>query len=137
MKETLLQNDCFHLEIDGTSTGGFLRCRGLEAVVDVFEYMEGGANECRRFAGDRVYSNIVLERGLVRDRELYDWFLSGERRDGSVVLLTRDGHEQMRWNFVRAWPWRWRGPVLDAAAADVAVESIEIVHEGLECLLNR
>ena len=137
MKETLRQVDTFHVEIDGLSAGGFLRCRGLDGVVEVFEYQEGGSNERRRFRGDRVFSNIILERGLVRRRDLYDWFLTGERRDGAVVLLNRVGHEQMRWNFVRAWPCRWRGPEFDASESGVAVESLEIVHEGIECLLKR
>ena len=48
------------------------------------------------------------------------------------VLLDRRGQEVARWNFVRAWPTKYTGPSLSAEASDVAIESLEIVHEGLE-----
>ena len=129
--DQLLRNDCFHLEIDGVSAGGFLRCSGLGGEVNVFEYTEGGATSPRKFPGDRVVSNVVLERGVVRSPELYSWFVEGDPRDGAIVLLTPDGREEMRWELKRAWPCRWSGPLLDAGEPGVAVEMIELVHEGL------
>jgi phage tail-like protein len=131
----LTQSDCFHLEIEGISTGGFLRCTGLGGEVDVFEFLEGGTLTPRRFAGDRRFSPIVLERGLTASRDLYEWFAGGEPRDGAIVLLARTGEERFRWEFVAGWPRRWEGPSLDAASARIAVERLEIVHEGLTCLI--
>ena len=131
----LTQRDCFHIEIEGLSTGGFLRCSGLDGVVDVFEYDEGGASAPRRFAGDRRFSPIVLEQGLARGQLLYEWFVDGEPRDGAIVLLARSGDEKLRWTFRAGWPTRWCGPILDATCAEIAVERLEIVHEGLSCLV--
>ena len=54
------------------------------------------------------------------------------RRNGSIVLLDLDGTEKVRWNFVRAWPAKWEGPDLDAAGTNVAIETLEIAHEGIE-----
>jgi phage tail-like protein len=54
-----------------------------------------------------------------------------ERRNGSIVLLTEDGTERLRWNFVEAWPSRWTGPTFNATANEVAIEALEITHEGL------
>ncbi len=133
MKENLIQSDCFHLEIDGVSAGGFLRCSGLGSRIDTFEYAEGGTDAPRRFAGDRHFDTIVLEKGLTKSRELYDWFEHGERRDGAIVLLARTGEERLRWEFAAGWPRRWQGPLLDADSTEVAVERLEIVHEGLRC----
>ncbi len=130
----LTQRDCFHLEIDGLSTGGFLRCSGLGGEVDVLEFAEGGTVTPRRFAGDRRFSPIVLEKGLTRGHDLYDWFVGGEPRDGAIVLLGRTGEERLRWEFLAGWPKRWEGPSLDANSSEVAVERLEIVHEGLSCL---
>ena len=42
-----------------------------------------------------------------------------------------DGEEKLRWNFVNAWPSKWSGPTFNATANEVAVESIEIAHEGV------
>ena len=135
MRRGLLQSDSFHVELGGISAGGFLRCSGLGGGVDVFDYLEGGSEVPRRFVGTRHFDTIVLERGLTKSRQLYDWFCRGDRRDGAIVLLSRGGEERMRWGFSRAWPRRWEGPDLDADRSEVAVERLEIVHEGIECLL--
>ena len=55
-----------------------------------------------------------------------------ERRNGSIVLLGRRGEEVVRWNFVRAWPSKWDGPDLNAEGTDVAIEMLELAHEGIE-----
>jgi phage tail-like protein len=126
--------DSFHIEIDGISRGGFVYCSGLEVTAGVLEYPEGGFGGMRRFREPLACSSIILERGVAWGRELYEWFLSGGRRDGAVVLLSRAGSELRRWRFRRGWPCRWAGPVLDATRSAVALESIEIIHEGLLCL---
>lgn len=130
----LTQRDSFHLEIDGISTAGFLRCSGLGGQIDVLEFAEGGTSTPRRFAGDRRFTPIVLEKGLTTSHVLYDWFLNGEPRDGAILLLARSGEERLRWEFMAGWPRRWDGPVLDATSSEIAVERLEIVHEGLTCL---
>jgi phage tail-like protein len=121
----------FLLEIDGIGSASFVRCSGLGAAVDVFEYAEGGAGTVRKLPGDLACANIVLERGVARDRDLHDWFLRGDRRDGAVILLGGGGREAARWSFQRGWPCRWEGPVLDAREDVAAIEVLEIAHEGL------
>jgi phage tail-like protein len=121
----------FHLEIDGISSAAFHSCSGLGATVDCLEYVEGGGG-LRYFRGDRRFDALVLERGVVRGSELWDWFVATDRRDGAVVLLGAGGREVLRWRFVRAWPRRWEGPKFDASRTEVALERLEIVHEGIE-----
>jgi phage tail-like protein len=36
-----------------------------------------------------------------------------------------------RWNFVRAWPTKWDFPDLNAEGNDVAIETLELAHEGI------
>jgi phage tail-like protein len=122
----------FLLEIGGISSASFVRCSGLGAAVEVLEVAEGGAGAARKLRGDLAWSSIVLERGVTRDRELHDWFVKGDRRDGAVILLSAGGKEAARWAFARGWPCRWEGPVLDARAAEAAIEALEIAHEGLQ-----
>ena len=50
-----------------------------------------------------------------------------------MVLYDLEYNEIQRWNFFRAFPCRWVGPKLDCKMRDtLAVERIEIAHEGLE-----
>ena len=131
MDQAAYGSDSFHLEIDGISAGNFVSCSGLGAKVEVLEYAEGGAEEPVRLRGRVTFDNIVLERGVVRSRDLYEWFLKGDRRDGAIVMVSPAGEEILRWAFVRGWPCRWEGPLLDASRAEVALELLEITHEGL------
>jgi phage tail-like protein len=128
----------FLVEIDGISRGAFHECSGFDSTIDVIEHREGGENTTlRKLPGMTKYSNLVLKWGITDDLELYEWHrqvVDGEisRRNGSIVLLGRAGEEVARWNFVRAWPTKWDGPDLNAEANDVAVEMLELAHEGIE-----
>jgi phage tail-like protein len=134
VREELLRSDSFHLEVDGLSTAGFARCSGLGERFEVLAYREGGLGSLRQFRGAARSGRFVLERGLVRDRALWEWFRRGDPRDGAVLLLDAGGRERTRWVFRRGWPCAWSGPELDAEAAEVALERVEIIHEGVEWL---
>jgi phage tail-like protein len=127
----------FHVEIGGILRASFHECSGLDSAIDVIEHREGGWNtSLRKLPGMTKHANIVLKWGLSTDRDLVDWhqkIVEGEidRRDGSIVLLDRRGQETARWNFTRAWPAKWTGPSLTAEGNDVAIETLELAHEGL------
>jgi phage tail-like protein len=55
-----------------------------------------------------------------------------QRTTGSIVLLDASRNPILRWNFRNAWPCKWVGPALNATGNEVAIESIEIAHEGFE-----
>ena len=83
------------------------------------------------------YGNITLKWGMTDDTELYDWHrqtVQGnlERKNGSIILLNRLGEEVARWNFVRAWITKYDAPDMNASQSAIAVEMVEIVHEGME-----
>lgn len=130
-------NYSFLVEIDGIERAAFQECSGFDSTVDVIEHREGGENTTpRKLPGMTKYSNLSLKWGLTNGRELYDWhrrIVEGdiERKNGSIVLLDRKGEEAARWNFVRAWPTKWDGPDLNAEGTDVAVETLELAHEGV------
>ena len=91
----------------------------------------------RKLPGLVEYSNITLKRGFVGSTELWTWHkttLDGhtERRAGSISLMDESREEVMRWNFFEGWVCKWEGPTLNSTANEVAVESLEICHEGLE-----
>lgn len=128
----------FLVEIDGITRAAFQQCSGFDSTIDVIEHREGGQNTTqRKLPGLTKYSNISLKWGMTDDRDLYDWHrqvVSGrvERKNGSIVLLNRLGEEVARWNFIRAWPSKWDGPDLNAEGNDVAIEALELAHEGIE-----
>ena len=71
------------------------------------------------------------------DTALYQWHkrsIEGppERQNGSVVHYDRQGVEVARYNFYRAWPTKYTAPTVNAQGDDVAIETLELAHEGLE-----
>ena len=128
----------FRVEIDGIIRAGFQEVSGLDSTIDVIEHREGGDNLTpRKFPGQTKFSNITLKWGMTDDQQLYDWHIAAvtgqvERKNGSVILMSSAGQEVARWNFFKAWPSKWTGPDLNAEGSDLAIETLEIVHEGLE-----
>ena len=121
----------FEVEISGLRAASFLRVEGLGARVEVVAVEEGGAESPRLYPGRTSWEPLVFTRGWVRDTALWDWFQSHEARDGAVTLLGPDGAPRGRFRFRRGWPSGWSGPAFDAERDALALERLEIVHEGL------
>jgi phage tail-like protein len=132
------RNFNFLVEIGGITQAGFSDCSGFGSSTDPIEYREGGENTTvRKLPGMTKHTNITLKWGLTDSRELYDWYreiVTGkvDRRNGSIVVLDLEGKETVRWNFVQGWPTKWDGPDFSAKGTDVAIETLEIAHEGIE-----
>ena len=131
-------NFTFLVEIDGITRAGFSDATGFDTTIDVHEYREGGDNTTmRKLPGPTKYGNITLKRGVTDDQELYQWMLSAvrgdvQRRSGSIVVNDLAGNEKARWNFRDAWPTKWTAPEFTAKGNDVAIETFELAHEGIE-----
>ena len=119
------------------AAGGFAECAGLELTMQPEEYKEGGNNGgVLKFVGRATWANVTLKRGVARGSELWDWhfgFLEGRgrRRDGVIVLLDASRAPVQAWYFRRGLPVKYSGPSLNASQNAVAIESIEIAHEGI------
>lgn len=128
----------FQIEVEKLVVGGFTEVSGLQIEIALQNYREGGLNEyIHRLPGPASYpSNLVLKHGLTDGEVLWNWYqnvIKGniERKNGSILLLSRENEEKWRWNFVEAYPVKWIGPELRAGTAEVAVETLELVHHGL------
>lgn len=127
----------FLVELDGLVVGGFSEITGLNAEIETEEYREGGVNAfVHRLPKQTTQSNLFLKRGMTDSALLWYWFYDASqgwitRRQGSVILLDESGTEAWRWNFSGAYPVKWQGPELRADGSTVAVEAIELVHQGL------
>jgi len=143
MAETGARNDPFlafrfEVRLDDLAVGGFSECSGLQLETEVHDYAEGGLNtHVRKFPTRTKQINITLKRGIV-DRELWDWYYAltqGEVRfrNGSIIVRDPSGAQVvMEWQFRRAFPCKWIGPDLNATQSSVAVETLELCHQGLE-----
>lgn len=129
----------FLVEIDGITRAAFHEVSGLDSTINVIEHREGGQNiTTHKLPGQVSFSAISLKWGMSDDTDLYLWhrqWVDGDpaatRRNGSIVLLDRQGQEKARWNFFRAWPSKWTGPSFSAEGNDIAIETLELAHEGL------
>jgi phage tail-like protein len=143
MAETGSRNDPysafnFLVEIDGVTVAGFSEVSGLTTETDVIEYRTGSEDITnRKLPGLRKYTNIALKRGYTDSKELWEWrkkVINGqtERQSGAIVLLNEGREPALRWNFREGWPCKWEGPAFNAKNNEVAIETLEISHEGLE-----
>jgi phage tail-like protein len=120
---------------------GFSEVSGLGVTVDVIEYRNGNEkeNHPRKLPGLHRTSNVVLERGIIGDLGLFQWLkqvMAGDvaaRRTVTISMLDESRSETvLTFRLVNAWPCRWEGPTLAANGRDVAIETLELCHEGLE-----
>jgi len=128
----------FEVRVDDLPLGGFSECGGLQLETEVLDYAEGGLNTSLHKLPVRTkQTNIKLKRGIA-DRSLWDWhaeLVGGvvRRRSGSIRIHDPNGGQVVaEWQFHRAYPVKWVGPELNATQNQVAVETVELVHEGLE-----
>jgi phage tail-like protein len=126
----------FAVKIEGKVLSAFREVSGLDVELEVVDFSEGTGGVVRKIPGRPKYSNIVLKRGFTGDMQLNDWFTEfsetpTQRWAGEVVMTDQKHNEVARWNFVNAWPKKVSGPQLNSDNNDVAIESIELVHEGV------
>lgn len=130
----------FHFQVEwGGSRVGFSEVSGLDQSIEVIEYREGSSpvRTPKLIPGLARPATVTLKRGIMpKDNELFDWIrtsLSGavERRDLVVSLLDTQHEPAMVWKLKSAWPTKLEAPTLDAFANEIAIETLEIVCEGL------
>jgi phage tail-like protein len=118
--------------------GAFQEVKGLGADLEVTAYAEGGMNDhVHQLPVRHSWSRISLRRGLVRDPGLWFWYFAGltqslgARRDGALILMTPLGTPAMCWTFRAGLAVKWTGPELNAMQSAIAIEGLDIAHEGL------
>jgi phage tail-like protein len=124
-------------QIERMKSGGFSECSGLESSLDIEEYKEGGNNGAAlKFVTRGKTTPIVLKRGVTANDDLWAWHNAfvlgrGKRRDGLIVLQNEQRQPVKVWAFHRGIPTKYSGPTLNATDSLVALEQLEITHEGL------
>jgi len=130
----------FHYQVEsGMTRIGFTEVTGLNVELQTIDYREGNSLDYQvsKMPGIPQYSNITLKRGVFRsDNEFFQWLNTVkmnniERRDITISLLNEEHEPVMVWKVREAWPCKVEGPSLNSTGNEVAVESIELCHEGL------
>ena len=130
----------FHFRVEwGGIRIGFSEVTGLTQEIQAIEYRDGSFPEYSsiKMPGLRKYSNITLKRGVIKsDNDFFNWLATVkmnqiERRDLTISLLNENHEPVMTWKIQSAFPVKVEGPQLKAAGNEVAIESIELAHEGL------
>ena len=125
------------------AAGAFSEVTGLSGELEVTAYAEGGVNDyVHQLPVRHSWGRITLRRGVVRDPGLWSWYEAGltqslgARRNGAIVLMTPAGTRAVAWEFRAGLAAKWTGPDLHAGQDAVAVESLEVAHEGLTRVLE-
>lgn|SRR5512145_3362580 len=127
----------FELQVEGLVIGSFSEVSGLGAEIDIEEYREGGVNDfVHKLPKNTKYSNLILRRGMTNSVVLYDWYkkvANGkiERRQITITLIDTQKSPLKNWSFKNAFPVKWNGPDLKSDGNAIAIESVEMAHQGL------
>ncbi|MBD3421969.1 MAG: phage tail protein [Chitinivibrionales bacterium] len=133
----------FHFQVDwGGSKGtevGFSEVSGLTIERQVVEYRDGASKEYGpvKMPGIPKFGNITLKRGITKaDNDFYAWINTTalntvERRDLTISLLNENHEPAMTWKVKNCFPVKVEGPGLKSTGNEVAIESLEVAHEGL------
>jgi phage tail-like protein len=139
---------CFKLVIEGVpnlvgAEAYFQSVGGIKYESEVISYKEGGLNNtAHQLVGPGKWPNLVLKKGFTGGNfALLAWRMAWmsddtttrlERATGRVIQLgPRPDMEICSWRFINGWPCSWEGPEYDATRSELAIETLEIAHEGL------
>lgn len=137
-------NYLFHLSITAEgeehTVATFLECSGLKNACTVFEFEEGGLNHrSNKFPGQSKWENLVLRYATSSSLYMAKWrdsWLLGEfdkrtKYSGAITLKNNFGDAIQIYEFTNAWPVSWEGPSLNSGGSELAVETLELAHDGL------
>lgn len=134
----------FHFTVNyGGENIDFTECSGLSLKLQNQAY-RGGAS--KNFVPIQVptlpeVQNISLKKGLFpADSEFWTWLKDSQnvnpndvpRRDVTITLMAADHNPVAVWKIKAAWPSSWEGPSLNSTGNEIAMESVELVHEGID-----
>ncbi len=131
----------FHFQVEwGGASLAFTEVSGLDVETEPVEYRDGLSPEFHKIKmpGMQKFSNITLKRGTFRgDNDYRAWYNTialntVERRDLTISLLNEAHEPVVVWKIKNAWPIKVQSTDLKADGNEVAIETIELAHEGLE-----
>jgi phage tail-like protein len=137
-----LVSSWFGVEFQGQIVGAFRECTGLGSENEVVEYKASGPRGefvIKKVPGRLKWNNVTLKRGITDSMDMWQWRklveqgkIEEARKNGTITMYNQQGDPVARWNFINAWPSKLTGPSANAGNNEVAIEELEITHEGYE-----
>lgn len=123
----------------GDTEVAFQEVSGLDIEAQIIEYRHGNSKEFStiKMPGIKKTGNVTLKKGVfVKDNAFWNWFNqikmnTIERKTVVISLLDEEGNPTMVWTLNNAWPTKITGTDMKSDGNEVAVETIEVAHEGL------
>ncbi len=135
----------YQVEMDGITRAGFSEVSGMSSTTDVVEYREGDdlRNTPRKLTGLTKFGNVTLRWGVTTDSDFLEWLYSVAptnqaaptgmtRKDVTITLIDDKGSPGPSWQLINCWPTGYTVPDLNGLGGEVAIQSLELCHEGLE-----
>ena len=121
---------------------GFTEVTGLDMQTEVIEYREGSSKEYHKvkMPGMQKFSNLTFKRGTMKnDSDFYKWINAttltvADRRDIVISLLDETHAPVMTWKAKNSFPVKVQASDLKSDGNEVAIETLELAHEGLNIL---
>ncbi len=137
-----LVSSWFGVEFQGQVVGAFRECTGLGSENEVVEYKASGPKGeyvIKKVPGRLKWNNVTLKRGITDSMDMWQWRklveqgkIADARKNGTITMYNQQGDAVAKWNFTNAWPSKLSGPSANASNNEVAIEELEITHEGYE-----
>lgn len=132
----------FGVEFQGQVVGAFRECTGLGSENEIVEYKASGPKGeyvVKKVPGRLKWNNITLKRGITDAMDMWKWRklvekgkIGEARKNGTITMYNQQGNPVAQWTFINAWPSKLTGPGANAANNEVAIEEMELTHEGYE-----
>ena len=130
----------FHFQVKwDAEVLSFQEVSGLDIEAQPIEYRHGDSPEFStlKMPGIKKSGNVTMKKGVFKsDNKFWDWFNqikmnTIKRIPVTISLLDESGAPTMVWALANAWPTKITGTDLKSDGNEVAIESIEIAHEGI------
>jgi phage tail-like protein len=133
---------CFKVNVPNYGDDAFFKSvSGLRYETEVVPVREGGQNlTTYQLVGATKWSNLVLKQGFTKSSGLLKWREQWTNAAGAgprvpiitITQLTTALKPAAQWTCYRGWPMKWEVGEFDASKNELAIESLEIAHEGIE-----
>lgn len=128
----------FQVEWDSEKVS-FQEVSGLDIEAQPIEYRHGDSPEFStiKMPGIKKSGNVTMKKGVFKsDNKFWNWFNeikmnTIKRKTVTIKLLDEGGNPTMTWTLKNAWPTKITGTDLKADGNEVAVETLEVAHEGV------
>ena len=132
-------NSRFKLQLGSVQQASFAECAIADTTTDPIEYRTGDdPGTVRKQPGLTKYGNITLKWGLSDSKDIWEWRkkvidgnMGAARVNGSIIIQDEEGNDKVQWDFLNGWPSKYDPADLNAKGNDIAIETLEITHEGL------